>query len=153
MTLDPCSLPLDEGSCTAYTLRWYHRAVPGGTACHPFVYGGCGGNANRFGTREACERRCPPQVVHSQRTGRGLDSLNEGCTYLYKCLGKKLPETGGPGADATSKNWLISPAVEPAWSLSVFLFTKGPSLSRSTHPIPQGCFCRVSVPTLCWERK
>ncbi|MEJ1285828.1 collagen type VII alpha 1 [Cricetulus griseus] len=65
---DPCSLPLDEGSCTAYTLRWYHRAVPGGTACHPFVYGGCGGNANRFGTREACERRCPPQVVHSQRT-------------------------------------------------------------------------------------
>ncbi|XP_052577398.1 collagen alpha-1(VII) chain [Peromyscus californicus insignis] len=66
---DPCSLPLDEGSCTAYTLRWYHRAVPGGTACHPFVYGGCGGNANRFGTREACERRCPPQVVHSQKTG------------------------------------------------------------------------------------
>ncbi|XP_005075021.1 collagen alpha-1(VII) chain [Mesocricetus auratus] len=66
---DPCSLPLDEGSCTAYTLRWYHRAVPGGTACHPFVYGGCGGNANRFGTREACERRCPPQVVHGQRTG------------------------------------------------------------------------------------
>uniref|UniRef100_A0A2K6QUP7 Collagen alpha-1(VII) chain n=1 Tax=Rhinopithecus roxellana TaxID=61622 RepID=A0A2K6QUP7_RHIRO len=61
---DPCSLPLDEGSCTAYTLRWYHRAVPGGTeACHPFVYGGCGGNANRFGTREACERRCPPRVA------------------------------------------------------------------------------------------
>lgn len=66
---DLCSLPLDEGSCTAYTLRWYHRAVPGGTACHPFVYGGCKGNANRFGTREACERRCPPQGVHRQNTG------------------------------------------------------------------------------------
>lgn len=67
---DPCSLPLDEGSCTAYTLRWYHRAVAGGTeSCHPFVYGGCGGNANRFGTREACERRCPPRVVQSQGTG------------------------------------------------------------------------------------
>lgn len=67
---DPCSLPLDEGSCTAYTLRWYHRAVPGGKeACHPFVYGGCGGNANRFGTREACERHCPPRVVQSSRAG------------------------------------------------------------------------------------
>ncbi|XP_048190837.1 LOW QUALITY PROTEIN: collagen alpha-1(VII) chain [Perognathus longimembris pacificus] len=66
---DPCSLPLDEGSCTAYTLRWYHRAGPGGAACHPFVYGGCEGNANRFGTREACERRCPPRVTGSQRTG------------------------------------------------------------------------------------
>nr|XP_044992194.1 collagen alpha-1(VII) chain [Jaculus jaculus] len=66
---DPCSLPLDEGSCTAYTLRWYHRAVPGGTACHPFVYGGCGGNANRFGTREACERRCSPHGVQSRSAG------------------------------------------------------------------------------------
>ncbi|XP_054201146.1 collagen alpha-1(VII) chain isoform X1 [Homo sapiens] len=71
---DPCSLPLDEGSCTAYTLRWYHRAVTGSTeACHPFVYGGCGGNANRFGTREACERRCPPRVVQSQGTGTAQD--------------------------------------------------------------------------------
>uniref|UniRef100_A0A8I4A3K6 Collagen alpha-1(VII) chain n=1 Tax=Callithrix jacchus TaxID=9483 RepID=A0A8I4A3K6_CALJA len=67
---DPCSLPLDEGSCTTYTLRWYHRAVPGGMeACHPFVYGGCGGNANRFGTREACERRCPPRGAQNQGTG------------------------------------------------------------------------------------
>lgn len=67
---DPCLLPLDEGSCTAYTLRWYHRVAAGGTeACHPFVYGGCGGNANRFGTREACERRCPPRVVQNQGTG------------------------------------------------------------------------------------
>uniref|UniRef100_A0A8C7C5A1 Collagen alpha-1(VII) chain n=1 Tax=Neovison vison TaxID=452646 RepID=A0A8C7C5A1_NEOVI len=70
---DPCLLPLDEGSCTAYTLRWYHRVAAGGTeACHPFVYGGCGGNANRFGTREACERRCPPRVVQNQGTGMAL---------------------------------------------------------------------------------
>ncbi|XP_036905699.1 collagen alpha-1(VII) chain isoform X1 [Sturnira hondurensis] len=67
---DPCSLPLDEGSCTAYTLRWYHRAVARSTeGCRPFIYGGCGGNANRFGTREACERRCPPHGAQSQ--GRG----------------------------------------------------------------------------------
>ncbi|XP_021542616.1 collagen alpha-1(VII) chain [Neomonachus schauinslandi] len=67
---DPCLLPLDEGSCAAYTLRWYHRVAAGGTeACHPFVYGGCGGNANRFGTREACERRCLPRVLQNQGTG------------------------------------------------------------------------------------
>ncbi|XP_036733462.2 collagen alpha-1(VII) chain isoform X1 [Manis pentadactyla] len=67
---DPCLLPLDEGSCAAYTLRWYHRAGAGGTeACHPFVYGGCGGNANRFETREACERHCPPRLLQSRGTG------------------------------------------------------------------------------------
>lgn len=67
---DPCLLPLDEGSCAAYTLRWYHRAGSGGTeACHPFVYGGCGGNANRFETREACEHHCPPRLPQSRGTG------------------------------------------------------------------------------------
>ncbi|KAB1264320.1 Collagen alpha-1 chain [Camelus dromedarius] len=75
---DPCSLPLDEGSCTAYTLRWYHRAMPGGMeACHPFVYGGCGGNANRFGTREACERRCPPRMAQSQGTGQTAEDNSQ----------------------------------------------------------------------------
>ncbi|KAM5291881.1 collagen alpha-1(VII) chain [Ctenodactylus gundi] len=70
---DPCSLPLDEGSCTAYTLRWYHRALPGHKeACHPFVYGGCGGNINRFETREACELRCLSGVVQSQKTASML---------------------------------------------------------------------------------
>ncbi|XP_036189535.1 collagen alpha-1(VII) chain isoform X2 [Myotis myotis] len=66
---DPCSLPLDEGSCSAYTLRWYHRAAGGTRACHPFVYGGCGGNANRFETREACERHCLPPGAPSQGAG------------------------------------------------------------------------------------
>lgn len=142
MTLDPCSLPLDEGSCTAYTLRWYHRAVPGGTACHPFVYGGCGGNANRFGTREACERRCPPQVVHSQKTGRGLDSLSEGCTYMYKCLAKKFPGTGDIEQTPNQRTGDIYPAVEPTLSISESEPTLHPSWLR----------CHVVMRMLCWER-
>ena len=81
---DPCSLPLDEGSCSAYTLRWYHRAGAGGTkACHPFVYGGCGGNANRFGTREACEHRCLPQAAHSQGTGTSVPPIPVGACTDY----------------------------------------------------------------------
>uniref|UniRef100_A0A4X2JVC2 Collagen alpha-1(VII) chain n=1 Tax=Vombatus ursinus TaxID=29139 RepID=A0A4X2JVC2_VOMUR len=52
-----CSLPMDEGSCSNYTLRWYHRP---GRGCQPFVFGGCEGNANRFSSREDCERHCLP---------------------------------------------------------------------------------------------
>lgn len=26
--------------------------------CREFLYGGCGGNGNRFDSQEACERRC-----------------------------------------------------------------------------------------------
>ncbi|XP_075403413.1 collagen alpha-1(VII) chain [Tenrec ecaudatus] len=74
---DPCLLPLDEGACAAYTLRWYHRAGAGGTGtCRPFVYSGCGGNANRFGTREACEHRCPPRVLQSQGAGAATQTVN-----------------------------------------------------------------------------
>lgn len=105
---DPCSLPLDEGSCSAYTLRWYHRAGAGGTkACHPFVYGGCGGNANRFGTREACEHRCLPQAAHSQRTGTSIPPFQEGPAQIMsrvRIWGQKPPppQTGGPGTDPAS---------------------------------------------------
>ncbi|KAB0396999.1 hypothetical protein E2I00_000581 [Balaenoptera physalus] len=96
---DPCSLPLDEGSCTAYTLRWYHRAVAGGIeACHPFVYGGCGGNANRFGTREACERRCPPRVAQSQGTATPIPG--------FRLLPQNFPQ--GTPCPVTSESPLAS---------------------------------------------
>lgn len=51
-----CELPAETGSCTATFKRWHFDAKRGG--CEPFVYGGCGGNANNFETREACEKGC-----------------------------------------------------------------------------------------------
>ena len=37
---------------------WFHNAVT--KRCEEFIYGGCGGTANRFASRAACERACPP---------------------------------------------------------------------------------------------
>ncbi|KAM4676075.1 uncharacterized protein O3C94_008724 [Discoglossus pictus] len=56
----PCALPMDEGFCSKYTLLWYyhHEAED----CRPFVFGGCGGNSNRFKSRLKCERRCKPRT-------------------------------------------------------------------------------------------
>ncbi|XP_066555651.1 collagen alpha-1(VII) chain [Amia ocellicauda] len=53
---DPCHLPLEEGTCSRFTLRWYHN--PRVSACRPFIYSGCGGNANRFTTQEECQLQC-----------------------------------------------------------------------------------------------
>ncbi|XP_051873525.1 collagen alpha-1(VII) chain [Pristis pectinata] len=53
---DPCLLPLDEGNCSRYTLRWYYHRKSG--QCRPFIYSGCRGNANRFQTPEDCEHSC-----------------------------------------------------------------------------------------------
>ncbi|XP_076870697.1 PI-actitoxin-Afv2b isoform X2 [Brachyhypopomus gauderio] len=55
---DSCVLPLEEGGCSRYTLRWYFNSQVG--FCRPFIYSGCGGNANRFTHKEECEQRCLP---------------------------------------------------------------------------------------------
>ena len=51
-----CQLLADTGPCTAAFRRWHFDTKSG--ECSPFVYGGCGGNANNFETREACEKGC-----------------------------------------------------------------------------------------------
>lgn len=53
-----CSLASEPGPCKAAIPRWYYRPATG--ACERFVYGGCGGNANNFETREACVKSCAP---------------------------------------------------------------------------------------------
>ncbi|XP_026069082.1 collagen alpha-1(VII) chain-like isoform X1 [Carassius auratus] len=53
---DSCILPMEEGNCSRYTLRWYFNSDVG--VCRPFIYSGCGGNANRFLQKEECEELC-----------------------------------------------------------------------------------------------
>ena len=45
-----------QGPCRAFIDSWFFN--PGTGKCERFVYGGCGGNANRFATRQDCENRC-----------------------------------------------------------------------------------------------
>ncbi|GCB74240.1 hypothetical protein scyTo_0003328 [Scyliorhinus torazame] len=55
-TTAPCSQPMDEGSCSQYELLWYYS--PESNECRPFVYSGCGGNSNRFSSKQGCIDRC-----------------------------------------------------------------------------------------------
>ena len=51
-----CSLPAESGNCNAYIPSFFHNPDTG--VCEPFVYGGCGGNDNRFDSVEACQAAC-----------------------------------------------------------------------------------------------
>lgn len=51
-----CSLPKRIGKCRAAIPRYYYHKVA--QECVPFLYGGCGGNRNRFMTKEKCECVC-----------------------------------------------------------------------------------------------
>ncbi|XP_069685763.1 BPTI/Kunitz domain-containing protein-like [Periplaneta americana] len=58
-TINPedCLLPKSTGPCRGFFQSYYFNRET--RRCDTFVWSGCGGNNNRFETREACERQCP----------------------------------------------------------------------------------------------
>ncbi|XP_065354303.1 papilin isoform X3 [Calliphora vicina] len=55
-TYSVCDLPLEAGECDNSTTAWYYDNEK--MICVAFTYTGCGGNGNRFQSREQCERQC-----------------------------------------------------------------------------------------------
>ncbi|XP_035806046.2 collagen alpha-1(VII) chain isoform X2 [Amphiprion ocellaris] len=53
---DRCLEPMSEGTCSDFVLLWYFHIRSG--ECRPFVFGGCGGNRNRFSSRQECLSWC-----------------------------------------------------------------------------------------------
>lgn len=51
-----CYLPAKSGVCLAAFTTYYFDSKS--NACEKFVYGGCGGNNNRFFTQKQCLERC-----------------------------------------------------------------------------------------------
>ncbi|CAL1298865.1 unnamed protein product, partial [Larinioides sclopetarius] len=46
----------DTGYCRALFYNWYFDQQTG--TCREFVYGGCGGNGNRYWSEEECLENC-----------------------------------------------------------------------------------------------
>ena len=50
-------MPVDPGQrCIGSISQWYYS--PDSMICKPFIFGGCGGNSNRFTSESACLREC-----------------------------------------------------------------------------------------------
>lgn len=52
-----CDQPKISSRCLAYFPKWFFDKET--NSCSDFVYGGCGGNGNNFGTLEKCQSICP----------------------------------------------------------------------------------------------
>uniref|UniRef100_A0A6P7FMS6 Inter-alpha-trypsin inhibitor heavy chain H3-like n=1 Tax=Diabrotica virgifera virgifera TaxID=50390 RepID=A0A6P7FMS6_DIAVI len=53
---ESCSLRQDSGNCANSTFKWFYSTLR--HQCRQFRYGGCGGNDNRFASKETCEETC-----------------------------------------------------------------------------------------------
>ncbi|ELT91534.1 hypothetical protein CAPTEDRAFT_41346, partial [Capitella teleta] len=51
-----CKLGPEGGECGDFTTRYYFDINK--NVCKKFSYGGCGGNANNFKSKNACSSRC-----------------------------------------------------------------------------------------------
>ncbi|CAL1535468.1 unnamed protein product [Lymnaea stagnalis] len=88
---DICNQKAEIGDCKAMHFKYYYDATSG--ACTNFYYGGCGGNGNRFNTKEECEARCKPGTQDTKQ-GTALDA-----SKVKVCL--KEPATGTCRASLT----------------------------------------------------
>ncbi len=54
--LERCNLPSEPGLCKAYFPSYYYDTAT--QSCKQFIYGGCGGNSNRFASQDECINTC-----------------------------------------------------------------------------------------------
>lgn len=70
-----CQLVPDRGPCRGYYQHWYYQ--PGENQCQTFIYGGCGGNNNRFDEREDCEATCLPRQTDDEHEHEQVEGTEE----------------------------------------------------------------------------
>ncbi|XP_078140288.1 kunitz-type protease inhibitor 2 isoform X1 [Centroberyx gerrardi] len=66
---EQCTMASDPGPCRAAFPMFYFE--PSSGTCQSFIYGGCRGNNNRYGTMEECMARCSGTEGWFEERGRG----------------------------------------------------------------------------------
>ncbi|GFG31491.1 hypothetical protein Cfor_00116, partial [Coptotermes formosanus] len=72
ITPQDCFLPKSIGRCRGFFPSYYYNSVS--KKCEYFIWSGCGGNNNRFDSRETCEKQCRVLTVK-----RGSEPIVKRC--------------------------------------------------------------------------
>jgi len=61
-----CHLEKETGNCRGLFYKWHYNKAT--ESCQEFVYGGCGGNMNRFESEQLCMSNCSVQATNKEDT-------------------------------------------------------------------------------------
>jgi hypothetical protein len=102
-----CSLPAASGPCYAYFENYFFNKTS--QKCEPFIYGGCGGNENRYESEEACQKVCSPKPTQTnsiclleKKVGKCRGYFSR---YFYNNETKKCEEFIYGGCDGNENNF------------------------------------------------
>ncbi|KAJ8256578.1 hypothetical protein COCON_G00187300 [Conger conger] len=83
-----CTAKFETGPCRAAFPSFYYD--PSTQSCQPFIYGGCGGNDNRFSSEEDCVTRCSGQEgttgKHGTRSNRTPAYVTVGTLVVFSAV-------------------------------------------------------------------
>ncbi|XP_062590324.1 LOW QUALITY PROTEIN: zonadhesin-like [Saccostrea cucullata] len=94
------------GPCKGRMIRHFYNSTS--NRCEQFVYGGCKGNENNFGSQKACERACskaglPPQCLPDPDTGRCRARIP---MYFYNVTSNKCEKFYYGGCEGNRNRFL-----------------------------------------------
>ncbi|XP_046545162.1 carboxypeptidase inhibitor SmCI-like isoform X2 [Haliotis rubra] len=95
-----CKLKPVTGRCRAAFRRYFYD--PDSERCKKFIYGGCGGNANNFKTKAACEKECVPVCELKPKVGRCKARKRR---FFYNSDSQKCEEFFYGGCDGNANNF------------------------------------------------
>uniref|UniRef100_A0A1I8AAH9 Tissue factor pathway inhibitor n=1 Tax=Steinernema glaseri TaxID=37863 RepID=A0A1I8AAH9_9BILA len=80
---DSCAYWPDWGQCNQLRYMWFYNLSSG--VCEQFLWGGCGGNTNRFSTFELCQITCevPGEDICQEKLDRGNWCESMSNRYYY----------------------------------------------------------------------
>ncbi|XP_061164988.1 uncharacterized protein K04H4.2-like [Saccostrea echinata] len=94
------------GPCRGRMVRYFYNSTS--NTCEQFVYGGCKGNENNFGSQKACERACskaglPPQCLPTPDPGRCRARIH---MYFYNITSNKCEKFVYGGCEGNRNRFL-----------------------------------------------
>ncbi|KAF9796339.1 hypothetical protein SFRURICE_001912 [Spodoptera frugiperda] len=145
-----CAEAQEAGSCGNKEALWSFSVSE--NRCVPFYYSGCGGNNNRFPSREACEQTCPAAYVPDKCT---LPAETGQCSnyrerWFFDTTFKRCRQFYYGGCGGNENNFATEAECENSCAELRTTTTTTTTTVRPVEPPPQAGPGEPSRPDICF---